>query len=262
MAAGGQFVVAAGCADATDQLSCLRGLSMETVLQAMPPDTGYAVVVDGYALKGAPEQIISRGLHNRVPAIVGNTSEEEGGSGSGILTTIDFQNAVLKLFPYPTAMPLVLPQYPLWEYASPRDAYVALASDFKYVCTARRAARAFLTGQHETVYRYVFSHVLDNATAEVRSLGARHASDIPYVFDKLDNGGYELSEAELRLVDVFSRYFASLAGSGSVAEAVAPYWPVYDGNDTFLWLDSEIRPGSNYRKRQCDFWDYIMSLKP
>jgi para-nitrobenzyl esterase len=262
MAAGGQFVAAAGCADAMDSLSCLRGLSMETVLQALPPDTGYAVVVDGYALKGAPGQIISRGVHNRVPVIVGNTSDEEGGSGSGILTAIDYQNAILKLFPYPTAMPLVLQQYPLWEYASPRDAYVALASDFKYGCPARGAARAFLAGQHETVYRYVFSHVLDNAPAEVRSLGARHAADIPYVFDKLDTGGYEVSEAELRLVDAFARYFAALAGSRSVAEAVAPFWPPYDGNDTFLWLDSEIRPGGDYRKRQCDFWDYLFSLKP
>ena len=232
------------------------------MLQALPPSTGYATVIDGYALKGAPEQVISRGAHNHVPVIVGNTSEEEGGTSSVILTAGDFQNAVLKLFPYPSAMPLVLPQYPLWEYASPRAAYVAFASDFKYVCPARRAARAWLTGQNQNVYRYVFSHVLDNAAAEVRSLGARHAGDIPFIFDKVDTGGYEASEAERRLVDAFARYFAALATSGTVAEAIAPFWPRYDGNDTFLWLDSEIQPGDNYRKRQCDFWDYIITLKP
>ena len=129
---------------------------------------------------------------------------------------MDFENAVRTLFPYPTAIPLVLQQYPLWEYASPQDAYVAFAGDFKYVCAARRAARAFLAGQNEAVYRYVFSHVPDNATPEVRSLGARHASDVPYVFDKLDTGGYAISDSERRLVDAFSRYFAALAASGSV----------------------------------------------
>jgi para-nitrobenzyl esterase len=262
MAAGDRFTAAAGCTDAIDPVSCLRGLGVESVLRALPPDTYYAATIDGYALTGVPEQIIARGGHFRVPVIVGNTSEEEGASGTGILTATDFQNAVLTLFPYPTAMPLIWQQYPLWEYATPRDAYVAFASDLKYVCAARRAARAFFASQSEPVYRYVFSHVRDNAPPEVQALGAQHASDTPYVFDKLGTSAYEVSEAEERLVDAFARYFAALGSSGSVAEAVAPYWPPYDGNDTFLRLDSEIRPENNYRKRQCDFWDYLIALKP
>jgi para-nitrobenzyl esterase len=262
IAAGQKLAAGAGCADAEDPVACLRGLSMESVLQALPPDTGYSATIDGYALNGAPDQTISRGAHFRVPVIVGNTSEEEGGSGSGIVAAADLQNAVLKLFPYPTAMPLIWQQYPLWEYPSAADAYVAFASDYKYVCPARRVARAFLAGQNEPVYRYVFSHVRDEAPPEVRSLGARHASDVPYVFDRLDTSDYGMSEAEERLVDAFARYFAALAASGSMAEAAAPFWPPYDGNDTFLRLDSEILPGDNYRKRQCDFWDYLLALKP
>ena len=262
LAAGDRLAAAAGCADAADPAACLRGSSMESVLAALPPNTGYAATIDGYALYGIPEQIISRGAHSRVPVIVGNTSEEDGGTGAGILTAADFQNAVLALFPYPTAMPLIWQQYPLWEYASPGDAYVAFASDYQYVCPARRAARAFLAGQYEPVYRYVFSHVRDLAPPEVRALGARHSSDVPYVFDKLDTSEYGVSQAEERLVDAFAQYFAALAASGSVAEAVAPFWPAYDGNDTFLRLDSEIRAGDNYRKRQCDFWDYLLALKP
>jgi para-nitrobenzyl esterase len=262
LAAGDRLAAAAGCADSSDPAACLRGLSMESVLQALPPDTRYSATIDGYALYGVPEQIIARGAHNRVPVIVGNTSEEEGGSGAGILTAGDFQNAVLKLFPYPTAMPLIWQQYPLWEYPSAADDYVAFASDLKYVCAARRAARAFLAGQNEPVYRYVFSHVRDYAPPEVQALGAVHASDTPYVFDKLSTKDYEESEAEQRLADAFARYFAALAASGSLAEAAGPFWPPYDWNDTFLRLDSEIRPEDNYRKRQCDFWDWLTGLKP
>jgi len=262
LAAGEGFVSAAGCSDTANPLACLRGLSMESVLQALPPDTGYSVVIDGYALTAAPDQIISRGVHHRVPVIVGNTSEEQGGSGSAVLTPAAYQDAILKLFPYPAAMPLILQQYPLWEYGSPRDAYVAFASDLRYACPARRAARAFLAGQNETVYRYVFSHVLDNATAEIRSLGARHGADVPYIFDKLDGAGYQPSEAEERLVEVFARYFSALAASGATADPAAPFWPRYDANDTFLRLDSDIISESGSRKRQCDFWDYLVTLKP
>jgi para-nitrobenzyl esterase len=262
LAAGDRLADAAGCADAADTASCLRGLSMESVLQALPPDTRYSATIDGYALYGVPEQIISRGAHNRVPVIVGNTSEEQGGTGAGIVTAADFQGAVLKVFPYPTAMPLIWQHYPLWEYGSAEDAYVAFASDLMYVSAARRIARAFLTGQNEPVYRYVFSHVRDYAPPEVQALGAVHASDTPYVFDKLSTRDYEESEAEQRLVDAFEQYFAALAASGAVAEAAAPLWPAYDWNDSFLRLDSEIRAEEGYRKRQCDFWDWIVGLKP
>ena len=261
LAAGQQFVAATSC-DAADSLACLRSLSMEAVLRALPPDTGYATVIDGYALTDDPLRTIARGGHQHVPVIIGNTSEEEGGSGSGILTEADYRNAILRLFPYPTALPLILQQYPVWEYASPGDAYVAFASDYKYACPARRAARAFLAAQDEAVYRYVFSHVLDNAPAEVRSLGARHSSDVPYIFDKLDSGGYEVSEAEQGLVDDFARYFTALAAVGRVADPVAPAWPLYDGNDTYLRIDSPVRSESGYRTRQCDFWDYLLTLKP
>jgi para-nitrobenzyl esterase len=181
--AGDRFTAAAGCIEAADTASCLRGSSVETLLQALPPTTPYAVTVDGYALADRPERVIARGEHHRVPVIIGNTSEEEGGSGAGISTPADFENAVLALFPYPTAMPLVRQQYPMREYVSPRDAYVALAGDFKYGCPLRRAARAFLAGQLEPVHRYIFRHVRDNAPADIRSLGARHSADIPYVFE-------------------------------------------------------------------------------
>ena len=262
MAAGQQFVSASGCADAGDSLGCLRNLSMEAVLQALPPDTGYSAVIDGYALTDDPLRTIARGGHQHVPVIVGNTSEEEGGSGSGIVTEADYRNAILKLFPYPTAMPLILQQYPIWEYASAADAYVAFASDLKYVCPARRAARAFLGGQGEAVYRYVFSHVLDNATPEVRALGARHASDVPYFFDKLDSGGYPVSDGEQVLVDAFARYFTALAATGRLTDPAVPLWPLYDWHDTYLRMDSPIRAEIGYRTRQCDFWDYLIGLKP
>jgi para-nitrobenzyl esterase len=256
LAAGGQLASATGCADAGDTLACLRGLSMESVLQALPPDTGYATVIDGYALAGIPEQVIARGAHRHVPFIVGNTSEEEGGSGANILTAADYQRAIVQLFPYPTALPLILQQFPLSEYPSPRDAYVAFASDLKYACAARRAARAFVNGQIEPVYRYVFSHVLDNATAEIRALGARHAADTPYVFDRLDVNGYVPGDADRMLVDVFQLAFSTFATSGFLS------WPRSDAGDAFLQLDSEVRVGADYRKRQCDFWDWLFTLKP
>jgi para-nitrobenzyl esterase len=262
LAAGWRFVAASGCADVPDTLSCLRGLSAESVLQTLPPDTGYSAVVDGYALTASPEQVILRGNHRHVPIIIGNTSEEEGGSGAGILTTTDYERAILKLFPYPTALPLILQQYPAWEYPSLKDAYAALASDLKYVCGARRAARAFVRNQDEPVYRYVFSHVLDNATAEIRALGARHASDVPYVFDRLDVNGYAPGDADRMLVEAFGSFFSSMATSGSLAACVSPAWPRYDGSEAVLWLDSEIRTGGEYRTRQCDFWDWLFTLKP
>ncbi|WP_437578640.1 hypothetical protein [Sorangium sp. So ce887] len=66
------------------------------------------------------------------------------------------------------------------EYGTPREAFIALTGDVKFICDARRTARAAASSHSEPVYRYVFTHVLDNATVQARALssgsGARRAS--------------------------------------------------------------------------------------
>ncbi len=261
---GNAIFAAAGCADAADPAACMRELPFADVIMAprapnySGPAPAYIATIDGHALRAAPQDAIARGEHNRVPAIVGCTSEEEGGTSLEIATESAYREAIWNLAPVPGADTLILREYPAWEYSSYRAAYVAAASDAHYVCPARRTARAFLAGQFEPVWRYVFTHVADNAAPEVRAQGAKHGADVPYLFDTLARNGYVASDAERALVNVMMRYWSRMAETG----APAPLWPAYDGAETYLRLDTILSVEQGFRRRQCDFWDYLNSIRP
>jgi hypothetical protein len=44
-----------------------------------------------------------------------------------------------------------------------------------------------------------------------------------------------------------------MAAAGNPLRGDRPLWPIYDQSDTYLRLD---------RKRQCDFWDELIAMKP
>jgi carboxylesterase type B len=157
---------------------------------------------------------------------------------------------------------LIVNEYPVWEYSSYSDAYVALWSDVDFVFLARRATRAFLAGQTEPVWRYVFSHVPDNATPEVRAHGAVHGADTPYVFDTLDRGGYVVSDGERQLIDLVQKIWSRLAATGTLEADDLPIWPRYNGLDPYLRLDTPVAAETGFRTGQCDFWDYMQLIKP
>ena len=265
---GDAIFAAAGCADTADPAACMRSLPAADVVMAprgpnyAGPAPGYIATIDGYVLRASPQDIIARGEHNRVAAIVGCTSEEEGGSSLEVDTESAYRQAIRNLVPAPGAETLILREYPAWEYPSYKAAYVAASSDMHYVCPSRRTARAFLAGQHEPVWRYVFSHVLDNAAPEVRAQGAKHGADVPFVFDTLERNAYVASDAERTLVDVLTGYWSQMAAEGGPWHPNLPVWPAYDGADTYLRLDSVMSVEQGFRGRQCNFWDYLQTLRP
>jgi para-nitrobenzyl esterase len=247
--------------------ACLRAIPAEEVLRLHQrpeysgPAPAYAAAVDGYVLADVPENVIARGEHNHVPAIIGCTSDEESRTSVKVTNEREYRQAIWNMVPVPGADTLILREYPVWEYPSYQAAYVAAVSDQRYVCPARRAARAFRGSQSEPVFRYVFTHSLDNS-AELRPFGAWHGADVMYLFDTLENNNYVASEGERMLVEVFAGYWSQLAAAGDPRRPGLPDWPLYQYNDVYLRIDSEISVGEGYRKRQCDFWDELPSKRP
>ena len=258
----------AGCSQSADPPGCMRALPAGTVVRIpvmsdyASPVSGYSATIDGYALRGDPQTVIAQGHHNHMPVIVGNTSNELGASTLAVANEADFRNAIWQLVPYPGAYTLIAPQYTVAEYSSYRDAYVAFASDLMYVWPARGATRAFLAGQTEPVWRYVFSHVKDNAGPEIRAQGAVHSADTPYIFDTLDRGDYTPSEGERGLIDVMQRLWARMAETGAPEGGDLPFWPRYTTLDPYLRLDTPAVVEAGFRRLQCDFWDYMQGIKP
>jgi para-nitrobenzyl esterase len=260
------ILVETGCAAQAEPIACLRAVDATELLMAEPAIADLLGVgqvspgpsVDGSVLPQHPRAILASGAHNHVPLIVGVNSEETGRAVGAVPTEQAFDTSLLGFAGGNQALAnLAKAQYPVAEYqGSYRKALVALTSDAKFVCTARASVRAADAGQDEPVYRYYFTHALDNSP-QLAALGAWHGLELPFVFGHVNVGGYTPSQAELALSLAIGGYWARFAdgdpnGMGAVS------WPLMNGDtDAYLGLDDPIAPGRGIRGPQCDFWDTI-----
>ncbi len=262
-----------GCAAAADVSACLRGKSTAAIMATLDPmDTGtdtlgrmaYDGVIDGYVLPEAPRSLVAGRRHNAVPVLIGTTSAENGRGAPRIATAEEYEAAV-RAYVLRSGLPAnvadqALVAYPVAGYPTPRDAYVALTSDVKFVCQARTDARALVVAQSAPVYRYWFDHVPDNGGAQGRSFGAFHGLELPYLFKVLEFGlgtvRYRPGPGDLAVADAMQGYWTRFAATGDPNGDGATAWPAYELTDEpYLRLAAPPVAGTAVRGAQCDFWD-------
>lgn len=250
----------AGCDADPDPAACMRAMSEDDVVKLVPAPVEvagkqgpYQPHVDGWLLAGAPFEVLKAGDHNHVPFVMGS-NEDETGQAVPDMTEAEYTAAVNSLLgPY---APQVLAEYPAADYAAPRDAYVALTSDLKFICPVRRALRAASAAQEQPVFRYQFTHVLDNVGAAGKKSGAFHGLELFFVFDHLGVAGYTPSAAEQSLAAEIGGYWSRLAAKGDPNGELKIAWPAYDPEkDSYLQLDDTIAGGEGVHTAKCDFWD-------
>lgn len=259
----GPFVTSSGCADAEDPLECLRALPAASVVTLDP--TAYPALADLGGLGWGPSidpqtlpmqtlDAMEAGQHNDVPLIIGSNAEENWKSVPELPSEATYVALVTAVFgPLSSA---VLEAYPAGDYESPRDAYVALTSDLKFVCTARRSLRAAASGR-SPVYRYQFAH--DDYFAPGGDTGAFHGLELVYIFGNFDQVfpgiRYPSTLADERVRDTMQGLWSSFAAGGLRSD---PTWPIYDPQtDPYLQLEDPLTAGQGVRTAQCDFWEQL-----
>ncbi len=258
----GDLLKASKC-DGADPIGCLRKIPAGDLVAALPFSADIAgigkiapgPVVDGYALPDQPIALLAK-AHNHVPMVFGVNSEETGRVTPAIPDEKTFDAALLDYLSGNAKLAAtVKAAYPVSDYnGSYRQAFVALTSDAKFVCSSRRGARALDAGQDEPVYRYFFTHHLDNAPV-VAAFGAFHGLELTFVFHHLNVSGYKPSAAEDALAQSIGGYWSRMAAAGDPNGGSAVKWPVLDAADSYLGLDDTIAAGKGLRTKQCDFWD-------
>ncbi|MDC0675585.1 carboxylesterase/lipase family protein [Nannocystis radixulma] len=258
------WVAASGCADA----ACLRALSVSEILMLQPdgyPDVaalgqGWGPHVDGAVIPKPALTAMSEGTHNAMPLVFGANAEETA-KAVPPLTVPQYEALVQATFGPQAAM--VLAQYPAADYGDDgQAAYVALTSDLKFICGARRAARAADAGQEAPVFRYQFAYdgyeTPPNTTA-----AAFHGLELVYIFaswgavlpDPLE---YEPNADDLAISQRLQSAWARFAATGDPAGADLT-WPAYVGaDDNGALLDEPPDLFIGVRTQQCDFWDMLL----
>lgn len=264
LATGATLADNAGCSTASDVPACLRAKTPAELLAALPPvvsvaggQAPYQPNVDGTLLPSAPLLAILGGQHNRVPVIIGTNADETGREVPLTFTEQQYQAFLAGAIADPVVRAQVSNLYSSANFGSARFAYVALTSDFKFICPARTIARALANVQTEPVYRYFFTEVPDAPSSSL--YGAFHGLELLFVFGVLDPRGYTPTAAEKSLSTSMQEYWGSFADNGAPIAAGAPVWTRYDpSRDNHLVLDSSaMAMAEGVNSSRCDFWESL-----
>ena len=249
-------VAAVGCNTAPDVAACMRGLTAETIIRALPSDISglsageYQPMIDGVVQTDQPANVIAAGAHSQVPFMVGANADETGNSAPQIQTEMQYQALVRMQLPQPLA-DMALAQYPASSFPTPRAAYVRLTTDARFVCPSREIAKVADAGQTAAAYRYFFQY-------KPSPLGTVHGLDVPYLFGTFDaivtqsGNTYTPTATDLAISSTFMGYWTRFAKTGDPGGT--PAWPTYGANDPTLVLDSTASTTNGIRTTQCDFW--------
>lgn len=136
---------------------------------------------------------------------------------------------------------------------------VALMSDTKFNCAARKALRALTAAQDEPVYQYSFAKIPDSSTAVQRTIGAFHGIELIYVFDAFSSTAGSKDKAVIAGV---ASAWAGLASAGdpNAGGGLPVTWLPYElATESHLRFGETITTGDHYRTEQCEF---ISSIAP
>ena len=182
--------------------------------------------------------------------MVGSTRDETALDSPQNLSEAEFQALVQSSFS--ELAPQVLATYPVADYPSPSAAWWSLTADVKFICNARRTARAATNGGAPT-WRYQFSYagysVLPN-----NPTFAFHGLELVYLFanfDTLLEGlPYQPDDGDLHISLTTQQLWSEVATIGGFAG------PIYDvGDDPYLDIDVPNLQSTDLRGAQCDSWD-------
>ena len=258
-AASAPLVSAVGCEGSADVLACLRSVPAEDIVKNQG-DVPALLTIEPRALPVEPLSVLAtRGTP--VPLLIGSNREES-------TTLVDDPDMLLDADGYAARIhaefdPLgagvadrVLTLYPVGAYDSPVYALVAVHSDFFETCQVRTAALAATGKQVHPVYRYLFTHRLQNDSA-LNAARAFHGEELYFVFGNLHailGTDYAMSPGELLLSERIMNFWANFAAHGNPNGSGPGAWRRYDARgEAMLQLDERLAPLAGYHIPQCDF---------
>ncbi len=256
---GAMVAAAVGCGMDPDVPACLRAVTAEALIRALPGDPSalgsspYQSTIDGTILVEQPNAAIAAGRHHPVPFIVGANANETGAVAPMVTTETAYAALIHAQFGT-TLGDRVLAQYPASRFPTPRAAFVRVTTDARFVCPSREIARAADAGQTAPVYRYLFAY------GDPSPFGAVHGLDVPFVFGtfaaiatQAGTGTYQPTATDLVVSAAIQTAWTAFARTGT--PTTTPAWPAWTpATDPTLVIAATPTTMDGIRTDDCDFW--------
>lgn len=227
---GAKFAAALAGTDGAKSLANLRGLSANDLLAAaMKPGSGasFRPNVDGYFLPSDVRSIYAQGGESRVPLVAGWNAGEVR---MRVLLAKEKPNAETFPAQFKDKSDAALKVYPASTDAEAFESAGDLASDSFIVFGTWK----WLDAQTKTgkpVYRFQFDRKVPIPDAMkgtgLKTLGAAHASELEYVFDRLDAKKADWQPEDQKVADTMNKYWGNFMRMGDPNGVGLAKWPDY-----------------------------------
>jgi para-nitrobenzyl esterase len=206
----------------------LRKIPAEKLQTMIPHQFGFARPnVDGWVVAGDQYKLYEAGRYNDVPVLTGYNSDE------GLLfRNPKSQEAYVQSVRerYQTFADKVLAAYPGGDTPAEKWTERNLTRDSAFGWNAWTWARLQSKTGKSKVFLYFFNELAELPPgAEPGAYGARHASELPYVFRQLtEHGRPAPTPKDEALSDLMRNYWTNFAKTGDPNGAGLPKWPAYN----------------------------------
>jgi para-nitrobenzyl esterase len=203
----------------SDDLAVLRAIPAVAFKKRPGWVTGHLFAVDGKTLPDDLWSTFRAGKEAPVPLIVGSNSQE--GPAPKNPDTDPFFAATL-VYVTKAERPQLAP-----AYGGEAAVLENLGSDLSFVETARTLAALHIKNGYKA-WRYRFSVVPD--ALKPTQGGARHAGELPYVFNTLKTIPIPTGPRDQAVADEMNAYWAAFARDGAPTAPGLPVWPEAKGD--------------------------------
>jgi carboxylesterase type B len=219
----------------------LRAATWQTLMEPLPPPPSadgrsaagtplrFSPVVDGYVLPASPRDVVAQGRQNDVSTLTGANVGELGGL-SGPQATVTVQSYVERARrQYGAMADEFLKLYPAGSDAEAAASQASSAREQALVSMYLWARERSKTARTRA-FTYLWDHPLPGPDAA--RFGAFHSSEVPYVLGTLYASDRPFTEADHRIADMMSSYWANFAATGDPnGKGLVAWAPVGDARE-------------------------------
>lgn len=234
-------------------LAELRAKSPEALMAKVSPGPGaFRPVVDGHFLPADPMQIYAQGKQNDVPELTGlNADEGSAATDYGTQSMTAYQNTMQQR--YGERADAFFKLYPNSTQDQSGAAQVAAARDNGKVSMFLWAGARAKTAKTKA-FTYYWTHTMPGPDGA--RYGAFHTSEVPYVFNTLNQSKRPWTDQDRKLAELAGSYWVNFMKAGDPNGKGLPTWPAYSSSSPVtMELGASPGPRALADKAKLEFWE-------